>query len=269
MKLAISNIAWKSDDYQYYTLLKRYGFSGLEIAPTRFSEYPYDHIKMALKIKNHLLSDYQLPIISMQSLLFGVKGLALFESESARNRLLSYLKKAIIYAKAMKCPVLVFGNPKQRIQHDKLLDNHIAINFFREIGAYAQQHSVYFCIEANPKVYGTNFINNHKQAKWLVETVSSDGFQMIIDTSTMLINQERPESIIDCLDYVKHIHISMPYLNAFNEKHHLYTQWLNEFLAIVKSNQYQHYLSIEMTHTDKTQIEASLSLLQQYIQDRK
>ena len=37
MKLAVSNIAWKEQhDEAVYALMRHYGFTGLEIAPTRF-----------------------------------------------------------------------------------------------------------------------------------------------------------------------------------------------------------------------------------------
>ena len=49
MKLSISNIGWLSkQDSRVYEMMKKYGFSGLEIAPTRiFPENPYDHLKEA------------------------------------------------------------------------------------------------------------------------------------------------------------------------------------------------------------------------------
>ena len=49
MKLAISNIAWDETlDLQMYDRMKQYGYSGLEIAPTRiFGENPYKNLKKA------------------------------------------------------------------------------------------------------------------------------------------------------------------------------------------------------------------------------
>ena len=46
MKLAVSNIAWKEQhDEAVYALMRHYGFTGLEIAPTRFfPEVPYSHL---------------------------------------------------------------------------------------------------------------------------------------------------------------------------------------------------------------------------------
>ena len=49
MKLAISNIGWAEEqDSAVYGLMKQYGFTGLEIAPTRiFPEKPYERLKEA------------------------------------------------------------------------------------------------------------------------------------------------------------------------------------------------------------------------------
>ena len=49
MKLSISNIAWaKEQDEQVYSRMREYGYSALEIAPTRiFPEAPYDHLEEA------------------------------------------------------------------------------------------------------------------------------------------------------------------------------------------------------------------------------
>ena len=49
MKLSISNIGWTVEqDSQVYELMKKYGFTGLEIAPTRiFPEAPYEKLNEA------------------------------------------------------------------------------------------------------------------------------------------------------------------------------------------------------------------------------
>lgn len=47
MKLSISNIAWDtSNDVKIYDLIKKYGFEGLEIAPTKImGKNPYGKLK--------------------------------------------------------------------------------------------------------------------------------------------------------------------------------------------------------------------------------
>ena len=48
-KLAVSNIAWEpAEDGAVYALMRKYGFSGLEIAPTRIFEtapVSYTHLR--------------------------------------------------------------------------------------------------------------------------------------------------------------------------------------------------------------------------------
>ena len=132
MKLAISNIAWNDNFEYYYQLMLQSGFSGLEIAPTKFSSSPYDNLEIATQVKQELLSKYNLPIVSMQSLLFGTDGLAIFTNQEARDNMKDYLKKAIVYAETIGCPVLVFGNPKNRIMQNPDTDYFIAIEFFKE-----------------------------------------------------------------------------------------------------------------------------------------
>ncbi|PIE39218.1 MAG: endonuclease, partial [Gammaproteobacteria bacterium] len=71
MKLSASNIAWHAeDDVTVYQRLKALGFSGVEIAPTRWvQDAPYSApgIATASSIARALNSDWGLSVSSMQS----------------------------------------------------------------------------------------------------------------------------------------------------------------------------------------------------------
>ena len=60
MKLSISNIGWDAKkDIGIYKLMQRYGYSGLEIAPTRvFEEKPYDKREQAKQWSEGLQKKY-------------------------------------------------------------------------------------------------------------------------------------------------------------------------------------------------------------------
>ena len=90
MKLAISNLAWNENPDFYYQLMKKYGFTALEIAPSKWSEDPYDHLDLAKDLAKKLKNDHQIEIVSMQALLFGTEDLLLFEDESKREKLKNY-----------------------------------------------------------------------------------------------------------------------------------------------------------------------------------
>ena len=59
MHLAISNLAWDENHDFYYALMQQYGITGLEIAPTKWSSAPYDHIELAQKIQTDIFAQYQ------------------------------------------------------------------------------------------------------------------------------------------------------------------------------------------------------------------
>ena len=60
MKLSISNIAWKAgQDQTVYKMMQTYGFTGLEIAPTRiFPENPYQDLEAAKEWAKSLTEEY-------------------------------------------------------------------------------------------------------------------------------------------------------------------------------------------------------------------
>ncbi len=267
MNFAISNIAWNDNHDQYYRLMQRYGFTGLEIAPGKFSASPYDHLDMARNIKNELWTKYHLPIISMQALLFGVTGLELFTSQEKRETLKAYLKKAIIYAEVIGCPVLVFGSPKNRVMQHYEQDYPIAVDFFSELGGFANTHMTCLCIEPNPESYETNFINTIYQADQLVKDVNTPGFAMIVDCGTMLSNHNAPSDILAVLANTKHIHISTPFLKPLNQKIEDYGSWFREFIHVIKSSDYSDFLSIEMANVTPADVELSLKYLSDLSKD--
>ena len=115
MKLSISNIAWDSgEDDKIYLLMQKYGFSGLEIAPTKiFPQNPYDKIEEAKLWAQNLKEKYGFVIPSMQSIWYG-RSEKIFASAEDRQILINYTKKAIDFASAIGCKNLVFGCPKNR-----------------------------------------------------------------------------------------------------------------------------------------------------------
>lgn len=245
MNLAISNIAWtEKEDENVYELMNKYNFKGLEIAPTRFfSNNPYDtSAEDIIKIKKYI-SEKNIQIVALQSILFGRDDLKIFESYKSRANLEEYLKKSIIFASEIGAKILVFGSPKNRIMKDLKNDYHVAIDFFRNIGDYAKKYGVCICIEANPVEYGTNFINTTSEALQLVKDVNNDGFGLHIDIGTIFMNEENINILKESVQYIKHIHISEPYLNIIDknkfEKH-------NKIAHILQELNYSNWISIEM-----------------------
>ncbi len=245
MKLSISNIGWEEkDDNAVYQLMKKYGYSGLEIAPTRiFPVSPYDKLEEATDWANGLNKEYGFSIPSMQSIWYGRQE-KIFGTDEERQVLLDYTKKAIDFAHAIGCKNLVFGCPRNRVLSD---DGNwsVAIEFFRELGEYALSKDTVIGMEANPPIYNTNFINDTEAALDLIRLVNSAGFKLNLDVGTMIYNGESTSELIRNVQYINHVHISEPNLKPVEERElHI------ELKKVLLSEGYQGYVSIEMGKVD-------------------
>lgn len=241
MKLAISNIAWGAeDDERVYALMKKYGFVGLEIAPTRiFPKTPYEHLEQAKKWKDNLFSAHGFAVPSMQSIWFGRQE-KMFGTEEERTILLMYTKKAIDFAAVIGCENLVFGCPRNRNMPDGA-DAAVAKCFFKELGEYAVSRGTIIGMEANPPIYNTNYINDTVAALNLIEQVESDGFKLNLDMGTMVENKERVEELTGKVSFINHVHISEPGLKPIEKR------TLHEELAeCLREENYNRFVSIEM-----------------------
>ena len=269
MRLSISNIAWDpGDDEKVYEMMKTFGYSGLEIAPTRiFPEDPYEHIDEARRWRNDLYDRYGFTISSMQSIWYGRKE-KLFGNEEERETLLEYTKKAIDFAEAVECGNLVFGCPKNRVIPDgqenrtkgpmvrdgmeNIRENKsaeaymgIATEFFSELGKYAHQHGTVLAMEANPPIYNTNFCNTTEEAIRLIKKVNSPGFLLNLDVGTMVENGEDTDILNGCVRLINHVHISEPGLEMIKER-----EVHNNLAKMLKDNKYEGFVSLEIKTQD-------------------
>lgn len=241
MNLSISNIAWGFfDDEMMYEHIVSSEFKGLEIAPTRiFSEKPYGNINVAKDWAESLQKRYQLVVPSMQSIWYG-RTEKLFGSESERKALLAYTKQAIDFAEAISCHNLVFGCPKNRVIGDKA-EWQTGVAFFRELAEYAGEHGVVIGMEANPAIYGTNYINTTQEALDLLAEVDRPAFQLNLDLGTMIQNEEQAVVLRGMVKYISHVHVSEPFLKPI-EKRALH----KNVADILRKENYQGFVSIEM-----------------------
>ena len=245
MKLAVSNIAWTPEqDEQVYELLKRYGYTGLEIAPTRiFPDSPYDRWEEAERWAGNLKSAYGFTIPSMQSIWYGRQE-KIFGSEEEREVLLGYTRKAVDFAESIGCRNLVLGCPKNRVVPGSVSSEEadwVAVTFFREMGDYAVSKGIVISLEANPEIYGTNFINRTSEALLLIRKADSEGFRLNLDVGT-----------------------SEPGLGPIKERN-LHRQ----LSSLLRSVDYQGSVSIEMgRHEDISEIERAMRYMKRIFGDR-
>ena len=257
-KLAASNIAWEpSDDLIVYKELKSAGFSGLEIAPTRFvKSFPYfvANVALAKNIARNIEDNYGFTICSIQSLWYGREE-NLFGAQGERDFLLNYTKSAINYSAALGCKHMVFGNPKNRNRPPKVKAS-IAIPFFMECAAHALKKNVVIGIEANPSSYGTNYLNSNLEVIELIKTVDSPALRLNLDLGAFIENMDDHAFLPLFIENASHVHISEPMLEPIIPR----ALHVDLKSALIEAK-YTGWISLEMKKTSLSKLFASLNIV--------
>ncbi len=250
LNFSISNLAWNTEQNEtVYSLMQRYDFQGLEIAPTKIiPDAPYLHITEATEWAKGVKTKYGFCVPSIQSIWYG-RPEKLFGTEEERNELFKYTKSAIDFASAIKCKNLVFGCPKNRnipAEANFAVCNRIAVDFFKQLGDYAALKNTCIGMEANPSIYGTNFVNTTTEAIALIEQVNSTGFKLNLDIGTMIQNDEVLSVLQGKDKFISHVHISEPFLKKI-EKRNLH----KEVISLLRAKKYNGFVSIEIGLQEK------------------
>jgi D-psicose/D-tagatose/L-ribulose 3-epimerase len=263
MNIAISNIAWEhSEDEAISQILQKYEIKGIEIAPTKIWSDPTTVSSADTETYKRYWEEKGINIVAMQSLLFGHPELTLFETAEKRKNLLDYLTKIIHLASLLGVTAMVFGSPKNRIKGnlDEAETSDIGNDFFRKLGDVAQNYDIAFCIEANPIIYGTDFLTTTKDVVEFVKEVDHPNINVHLDSGAMQINNEDIEQTITSAQPFSHFHISEPNLLSVPQEvdHRAAAKTLQEI-------NYNKWVSIEMravnTQNNIPQIDKTLDFV--------
>tara|TARA_B100000795_G_scaffold267937_1_gene253800 strand:- start:5409 stop:6209 length:801 start_codon:yes stop_codon:yes gene_type:complete len=249
MKLLISNLAWNFDENQkILSLLKKNKIENLEFAPS---------LLLQKNLKNKNLIDTKkfwltgnVKLYSMQSILYGVNNCFIFGNKKQRSNFIKEIFKKIDLAKKLGIKVIVFGSPinKKIFKKKKIVLDKIFINTFKKIALYANKKKIYFCLEANPKIYKSEYLNYTNEALNVVRIINNKYLMVNLDLGTIIQNKEKIDNLINQnIKYIKHVQISVPYL--FNVLK--YKKKINELIRLLKFNKYNNNISIEMTRPKK------------------
>lgn len=242
MKLAASNIAWsESNDSAILSKMRELGYTALEMAPTRIVPVePYGHIDLTEGYLRSNVWDLGLSVCSMQSIWNG-RSENIFDSEGFAA-LLGYTEQAFAYAAAIGCRNLVFGCPKNR-RIPEQADSERGLEFLLECARIAQEYGVSLNLEANPSIYGTNFMNKTSEVLDVLEKLNfPKGLGINLDTGTMIANDESIRDIEKALPFVKHVHVSEPNLLPIRPR-----ALHGELRSVLEASHYGGCVSLEMS----------------------
>lgn len=246
MKLAVSNIAWSaSEEAAVVQVLQREGATGIEIAPTKWREQPYEASAADIAEYRASWEHRGLPIIAMQSLLFGRPELQLFADADSRSALIGYLRRVIDLGAALGAGALVFGSPRNRRRGELAPQEAtaIAIDFLREIGEHAFGAGVKFCLEPVPERYGCDFVQTPAEALALCEAVDHPGIAVNADLGAMILADDDPRVALSrSRRWTGHFHASEPdFVPLVDAAAH------ERAAAALRQTGYDGWVSVEMT----------------------
>lgn len=248
MKLAISNIAWplQSDEAMAKIIIGS-GFSGIEAAPTKIWASPVDAADEDIISYRKFWHERGISIVAAQALLFGHPELTVFDSPEITDKTIAYIDGISRVCGLLGADALVFGSPKNRITPPCMPEEkiwEIAVKFFAAIADNAQKHGTTIVIEANPAVYGGNFITRAADALKLVKTVAHPALRLHLDTACMTMADDNADEIIkEGKQHLHHFHISEPFLEPIFSSGKVAHQ---QIASSLKEIGYNGWYSVEM-----------------------
>lgn len=245
LKIAASNIGWAAaDDAAVLARMAELGFSGIEVAPTRiFEEDPYSRKAEFAAWAAEVEAEHGLSVCSIQSIWRG-RAESMFDEEGAAA-LLAYTGEACRFAEAGHADNLVFGCPGNR-SVPQGRDGLEAVPFLEACGSLAAASGVVFALEANPPMYGTNFLNTTAEAVGFLDAMGgAPGLGLNLDVGAMVCAGEGASVAERAFRHISHVHVSEPGL-APVEARCLH----RELRAVLEGCGYGGYVSLEMGCSD-------------------
>lgn len=246
MKLAVSNIGWqRHDDPAVLSQLRAAGVEGVEVAPTKVWPGWQGASAESARSYRAFLLEQGFAVPALQAILFGKPELSLFApSDAERRAFVAHVQGVADLAQALGAKVLVFGAPKARRKGDLSEQDALqrAVAVLHELAGVCAERDTCLCIEPNPAAYGCDFVTDAASAVALVSAVDHAGFRLHLDAAALHMAGERLEQVLPrALPYLRHYHISEPFLTGFAQSVVPQAAWLRALAA----TDYAHWCSIE------------------------
>ena len=251
MKFCISNLAWnKTEENEVLNLISK---------KIKLLEYAPSLIIKNLSSKKDILEAKKtwkkrgVSLYSMQSILFDAKDAYIFGNKTQRDNFYKQIKKKIILASVLNTKIIVFGSPKSKktFGRKKEILDKMSFKMFKKISLISEKNKVIFCVEANPKIYGTNYLTHTIDAINISKKINNKFFKVNLDLSTVISNNENIDYLLKkYLNFFEHAQISSPHLVDLLK----YKKNIALFLRKLKQYSYKKVVSIETLRAKKNNL---------------
>jgi len=248
VRLAVSSIAWApADEDRVLDRLRAAGITGIEVAPTTLWPDPTTVDERTARGWADRVRARGLPVVALQSLLYGHPEFPLFGAPALRQEMLDYLGRIIRLAGWLGAGPLVFGSPRNRLAGvmTPAECQRIALPFFRAAAARAEQAGTTLCIEPNPAAYGCDWIRTVAEGAALVEAVDHPGFGLHLDAAGMMLSGDTAGAIEKLpAGMPAHWHASEPHLAPLGSASPGVSH--ADLAAALRRRTYRGWVSLEM-----------------------
>lgn len=222
------------------------GYYGLEIVPSTLGVTPHTLPVAARQAILEITQSHNLEITGLHWLLAAYLQLSIAE-KSVKPQTQKTLIELINLCSDLGGKIMVHGSPVQRklpkdITAKENLNN--VIEFFKPIAEHAETHDIIYCIEPlSPSE--TDFINSIEHAAEIAESIGSDFFKTMIDSS--VVGQSEVEFVVNLIskwvstDLIGHIHFNDTNRGAPGTGHDPF----HDIVAAIKSVNWVHPISVE------------------------
>lgn len=247
-------IAWpEALDSVLLPKLRDMGLEGVELAPTRVWPDWSQATPVAAEQFRRELGDLGLWCPALQSVLYGRPDLSLFASTRRGQRAFrDHMVRIADLAASAGASTVVLGSPRNRDPGQLSAQDAWAMALAR-LAPIADEYAargVALGLEANPEEYECRFITRIADALRLVEELNSPGLRLHADAGALALTGEPFMPVIE-RGRIAHVHVSEPFLGAFDHPHDAVHGAL---AAGLRGAGYEGWASIEMRTTSEPEV---------------
>lgn len=247
----VSNLAWvKEEENKAIKILKNNNINYLEFAPNLLIKNK-NEIK---KIKKKWAAK-GIKLYSMQSILFGEENAFIFGSKTQNEIFFNAIKSKINLANKLNVKIIIFGSPRNRKTFGKRknLLNKIFIKTFKKLSKYCKKKNVIICVEPNPKIYKSEYLNNMDEVIKIIKKIKNKFIKINYDLGASIANKENIKtSFQKNVDLIGHVQISAPGLGNLNR----FKKDVKKFSEILQFSKYKGQVSMEVLAKGKNNIKS-------------